>query len=131
MGTECTLWQGAIDRDGYGKLEHRMAHRVVLERHLGRLLRTDEEVDHRCHTEDARCPGGRDCRHRRCVNVDHLEIVTHLENVARGVRARRTHCVNGHAYTESNTYRRASGARDCRLCIAKRARDYQARRKAA
>lgn len=30
--------------------------------------------------------------------------------------AHKTHCVNGHEFTEANTYRRRGGGRDCRAC---------------
>lgn len=35
----------------------------------------------------------------------------------------KTHCINGHEYTEENTYRRVDGSRRCRTCILKRKRD--------
>jgi len=45
----------------------------------------------------------------------------------RNRQALQTHCVNGHEFDSANTYIRPSGARDCRACIRKRARSYQAR----
>jgi methylphosphotriester-DNA--protein-cysteine methyltransferase len=40
-----------------------------------------------------------------------------------------THCHNGHAFDERNTYRRG-GHRACRRCNADASRRYKARRKA-
>jgi hypothetical protein len=61
------------------------------------------------------------CRNPSCVNPDHLEAVTHRTNVLRGnappaICARRTHCPQGHPYTEANTAYLKSGARRCREC---------------
>lgn len=62
------------------------------------------------------------CRQTLCCNPDHLEPVTHKENVLRGTspaakNAVKTHCKNGHEFTPENTYIRPDGAgRACRTC---------------
>lgn len=70
------------------------------------------------------------CRVRSCVNPQHLEPVTHRENILRSpivgiltgqISAARekakTHCPHGHEYTTKNTYTRpVSGHRVCRAC---------------
>ncbi len=61
------------------------------------------------------------CRNRNCVNPEHLEAVTMRENVMRGygrgaINARKTQCVNGHLFSEENTYKHPDGHRACRAC---------------
>lgn len=61
------------------------------------------------------------CRNTRCVNPDHLEPVTHRENVLRGeglaaVNARKTHCIRGHEFTAENIIRNGR-KRACRTCV--------------
>lgn len=39
------------------------------------------------------------CRNRPCINIDHLQLLTHAENSAQGgatMRERYTHCKRGH-----------------------------------
>lgn len=61
------------------------------------------------------------CRNRSCVNPEHLEPVTHDENMRRAVPyhflGNRAACANGHAFDEANTVMRADGSgRACRAC---------------
>jgi hypothetical protein len=58
------------------------------------------------------------CTHRNCVNPDHLEPVTQLENMWRGLHTQKTHCANGHPRTTENTIYRRDGSRRCRRCYA-------------
>jgi hypothetical protein len=127
-GTGCWMWSSKVGRDGYGLIElrgpaggrssrhWRVAHRVAFEAFVG-LVPSGLELDHTC-------------RVRSCVNPDHLEPVTHAENVRRakpyGLTAS---CRRGHSFTLENT--RTSGARRvCRQCEAIRSADYRARRRA-
>lgn len=66
------------------------------------------------------------CRNPRCVNPDHLEIVSNKENILRGnsptaMNARKTHCKQGHEFTPENTrwYTKNNGkyhGRRCKEC---------------
>lgn len=70
------------------------------------------------------------CRNRKCANPDHLEVVTHGENIRRGQTGkrlgRRTHCVNGHSFENAPPFKNGSGRR-CRSCSTENTR--RARRK--
>ncbi|MFF1336357.1 HNH endonuclease signature motif containing protein [Streptomyces sp. NPDC058290] len=74
------------------------------------------------------------CRHPACVRPDHLDPVTHAENVRRGRAginsAVKTHCPAGHAFDEANT-RVRNGKRECRACGRIRGNAYYARKKEA
>ena len=108
----CWEWQGQL-RKGYGifslKNRSKTAHRVMYELMKDITVPKGVELDHLC-------------KNRRCVNPDHLEMVSGRDNTLRGmgptaINARRTECVNGHPFTEENTYIRPDdGARDCRIC---------------
>lgn len=68
--------------------------------------------------------------------VSNLARGSHSENAYDMVRhgrhqeARRTHCKNGHEFTEQNTRLRPSGARNCLACIRERSRRVRARNSA-
>ena len=77
--TPCWIFQGRLDsRSGYGHINRdgvcRWAHRYFYEQHKG-AIPAGLVVDHLC----ARSGGP-----RHCVNPDHLEAVTHQENIRRG-----------------------------------------------
>lgn len=66
------------------------------------------------------------CRNRACVNPWHVEPVTPRVNILRGisdpaVNARKTECLRGHPFDDTNTYLTPDGRRMCRAC--QRARD--------
>lgn len=110
----CWIWQRELDTKGYGMRrvppKHKKvqrAHRWVYEQHRGPIS-NGLELDHLC-----RVPA--------CVNPDHLEPVTHRENVRRGsapsaVAARTNRCIRGHEFTAENEYRNPNGKRSCRTC---------------
>jgi hypothetical protein len=112
----CIIWLGAVNEDGYGNIgkttnRSGMAHIAAWELANGPVP-DGLELDHLC-------------RVRSCINVDHLEPVTHEENVRRGDhltwrlkrRVRRTHCRNGHEATPDTIYWNTEGHLKCRECI--------------
>lgn len=85
-------------------------------------------IDHLCHDVNT-CEGGTTCEHRRCVNPDHLQLVTAPVNNAKTVRVLkfRTHCKNGHELKD-NTYKYATrqGVRSaCHTCKKEQTRTNQ------
>jgi hypothetical protein len=126
--SDCIIWGGPFDRDGYGRKGKRQAaHRAAYEEAHGPIP-AGHQVDHRCHSESPDCPGGIDCLHRKCVNPDHLEAVTPFENNRR-MKLRRPTCRRGHEWTPENTRLnwdagRGFFHRQCKECrnIADRAR---------
>lgn len=107
---DCWEWTAAKTHDGYGFIGQSRrgsgkvyAHRFAYEQLVGPVP-VGMQLDHLC-------------RVRHCVNPDHLEPVTNRENARRGSKARRTHCTNGHPFSEANTYRSPQrGTRTCRQC---------------
>ena len=59
------------------------------------------------------------CKNRKCVNPDHMEAVSHGENVVRALK--RKYCKRGHPQVPENrySYRLANGNRRerCKLCM--------------
>lgn len=117
---ECWVWTGAKTPHGYGTFQYGdgkrgYAHRWAYEATKGPIP-SGLSIDHLC-------------RNPSCVNPDHLEAVTHRENVLRGVapvavNARKTHCPAGHPYDAANTRKDRSG-RVCRACHRIRERSRQ------
>lgn len=111
---DCWVWTASVSIGGYGKYSISSGGKTTYpyaHRHSYSILVGD-------------VPAGMDldhvCRNRRCVNPDHLEPVTHRENLLRGgtlagVNARKTHCKNGHEFTEENTRTNGKG-RACMTC---------------
>lgn len=117
----CWLWRASLSHNGYGAFQYdgrpRPAHRYSYELLVGPIPE-GLEIDHLC-------------RVRHCVNPDHLEAVTHLENVRRGVyaempvltriNAEKTHCKRGHPLSGDNLIVRENARsgkirRQCRTC---------------
>ena len=118
--SDCIDFTGSVSRkDGYGRWNGKLAHRLTYEATHGPIP-SGLTLDHLC-------------RNRRCVNPDHLEPVTNRENILRGtspsaLHAVQTACVNGHPFDAANTRTNANGSRSCRACNRAAVRRYQSAR---
>lgn len=54
-----------------------------------------------------------------------MKMIPSASNHPAAVNSRKTHCLRGHAFTASNTYRMPSGARSCKACAAHRRTAYR------
>lgn len=110
----CHLWIAYVKPDGYG-LFWRGPGKGMGSAHIWAWERANGpvpdglELDHQC-------------RVRHCVNPNHLEPVTHAENMRRAA-ALRTHCKYGHEFTEENTRISPQGTRICRACETRRSNE--------
>lgn len=101
--TGCWLWTACKFPSGYACFDCRRAHRVSYELFKG-FIPDGLELDHLC-------------RVRHCVNPEHLEPVTRLENARRSQLStyHRGRCARGHIYNSKTLYL-YGGRRHCRIC---------------
>ena len=125
--TGCWLWNASTDKDGYGHFKYEtkvwQCHRLTYITFV-KDIPPGLELDH---------VKERGCTQRCCCNPEHLEVVTHCENMSRASLSNngrkeigdfwrsKTHCPDGHPYDDKNTYHRVNkttGAswRVCRTC---------------
>lgn len=123
----CWNWTGSHNGVGYGEIRiggrKVYAHRWSYEHHHGEPIPDGLVIDHLC-------------RNPRCVNPAHLEAVTTLENVRRGMapgpkpERRAETCSHGHPYSVYEYVRPDGNGRNCSECVRERAREYQRRKRA-
>lgn len=101
----CYIWMGAITTSGYpAGNAHRRAYKLT-----GKTVPIGCELDHTC-------------RVRCCINPDHLEPVTHKQNLLRGANTfaalnkNKVYCIRGHLLS-ATAYITKNGSRTCRVCV--------------
>lgn len=108
---DCWEWLGFHTKFGYSRINlgfniNPDVHRIMYELVKGKVPK-GLELDHLC-------------RNKGCINPDHLEAVTHVENQKRGKvnqNKNKTHCKRGHEFIKDNTYVNSKGVRACKECI--------------
>lgn len=122
--TGCWEWALYVNSTGYGRVTFNrrktLAHRWAYQQANGPIPE-GMTVDHLCFNP-------------RCVNPDHLRLLTADENTRNQRSAFASHCESGHELTPENTYIRPrvkrGGSRQCRACNREAARQYRARKAA-
>lgn len=119
----CWIWIGTKDSSGYGQFgynkknvrAHRFSYELFIDNIPDGLI-----IDHLC-------------RNRLCVNPKHLEPVTYKENNRRGETGKitglknkqKTHCPQGHPYSDDNLIVWKNGSRACKICHRKMVKKYK------
>ena len=116
----CWIWEGST-RGEYGKFRKRAAHRWSYEHFVGPIPPACD-LHHECHV-------------KLCVNPGHLEPLTRRDHLLHGhaanptiVNSQKTHCLNGHEFTNQNTIIDRNGYRQCRVCDRRRKAEHRARK---
>lgn len=116
----CLYWTGSRTPNGYSRSKAPVGrdtdygHRIVWEQERGPIP-PQMTIDHLC-------------RNRHCVNVNHMDVVTHTENCRRG-KGSHPYCKNGHALAGGNlkiitAKRKSGGSRQYRQCVICYKRNY-------
>lgn len=126
---ECWLWTASTHKQGYGTFRVHSggkivkAHRFAYELWVGEIPE-GAQINHRCDNT-------------ACVRPEHLYAGTQTDNMQDMMRrgrhpqcVPRTHCPQGHEFTEENTYVDRRGFRQCRECGRERMRRRRAELKA-
>ncbi len=117
----CWDWFGFKNKKGYGRFSFNkkivMAHRFIYEYLIGEIPK-NMTVNH-------------DCENKKCVNPDHLTLMTQKENnnFSMHPQSIKTHCVNGHEFTPMNTRIRGKSWRVCRTCHREQEKDRKVKKK--
>jgi len=115
MPNGCLEWTRATNDKGYGL--------IWVD---GKMIYTHRLAWGLAHPDEPLPPAVRhfECDNPPCCDETHLRPGTHAENHSdmdakgrgRNQNNQKTHCKNGHAFGESNTYWTPDGRRQCREC---------------
>lgn len=125
----CVEWNGGCNHKGYGTFT-REGRNIGAHRYSYMVANNIKELSRKqfvCHA----------CDNPACVNPEHLwlgDAKSNMEDCAKKGRihnSTKTHCINGHEYSEENTYIvMHSGGRECRICRSVNKRRYRLKKKA-
>lgn len=94
--TGCWIWMGYVNNQGYGKFSNdgkeMQAHNYIWEVYNKKEINPDLVRHHKC-------------ENILCVNFEHIKEITPKEHTAtmKNFMKNKTHCKNGHKFTEDNT----------------------------
>jgi hypothetical protein len=95
----CILWTGNVDANGYGRMSPTLTGTAHVHRSAWILthgpIPGKMTVEHSCHSK-SRCTLGTGCPHRRCINPEHLGLLSHGANASLQHREPRLKCPKGH-----------------------------------
>ena len=119
----CWFWTGATRHRGYGDAwangRHYAAHRLAYEAVIGPIPEK-LTLDHKCGVTS-------------CVNPEHLQVMTMIDNCRLGSPAQNTHCPKGHPFDGRNVIwikdKKDRMSRMCRLCKQDKDRRYHHKNK--
>lgn len=104
--TGCWEWTEVVHPTGYGMINVKgksiYAHRYFYILKVG-LIPPNYELHHKCNN-------------KLCVNIEHLEIVNHKQNMLEFTK-QLTHCKQGHLLSIENCYTNKKGWRICKICM--------------
>ena len=114
--TGCWIYLFRIGSDGKSRIRYKNRSHILprLSAYLFLNLDLDNEYEFACHKLECKDPG--------CWNPEHLYVGSAASNSQDTIDAgnnynkEKTHCINGHRFTEKNTYIRPNGSRTCRKC---------------
>jgi hypothetical protein len=121
----CWEWNGVISKEGYGILRRTLnnkvygilAHRLSWFTQYGKIP-DGMVIDHTCH-DPSTCVNGFECKHRSCVNPNHLQLTSVKDNVRKGsnVRSNVGICKNNiHKWIPENVKTWRNGKTVCLPC---------------
>lgn len=120
---ECVTWVGAIRNDGYGQIS--ISGRPVRVHRLVLFLNTGTIGEHVLHS----------CDNPVCINPQHMSWGSDSDNArdkvnrGRHHNQKKTHCPQGHEYTDDNLAKHAlkTNRRQCLTCLRTAVRESQQR----